>query len=69
MNDAVGLELRNIIDRYGPEVCEDPRRVEALLRDLSGEHRREIFVLAGGQPGREFRLSCARAAVRCLFRY
>ena len=34
MNDAVGLELRNIIDRYGPEVCEDPRRVEALLRDL-----------------------------------
>ena len=47
MEDAVGVELRRIVLRYGPGICEDARRVEALLRDLSGEHRREIFVLAG----------------------
>ena len=47
MNDAVATQLRQIVARYGLEVCEDPRRVEALLRDLSGEHRREIAVLAG----------------------
>ena len=47
MDDAVGVELRRIVLRYGPGVGEDARRVEALLRDLSGEHRREIFVLAG----------------------
>ena len=47
MDDAVGLELRKIIGRYGSDVSEDPRRVDALLRDLSGEHRREIFVLVG----------------------
>ena len=47
VNDAVAIQLRQIVDRYGLEVCEDPRRVEALLRDLSGEHRREIAVLVG----------------------
>ena len=47
VNDAVATQLRQIVARYGLEVCEDPRRVEALLRDLSGEHRREIAVLAG----------------------
>lgn len=46
MNDAVGIQLRQIMVTYGPEVCEDARKVEALLRDLSGEYRREIFVLA-----------------------
>ena len=30
---------------YGTEVCTDPRRVEALLRDLCGEHRLEISVI------------------------
>jgi hypothetical protein len=47
MNDAVGTQLRQIVERYGPEVCEDMRRIEALLRDLSGEHRREVAVLVG----------------------
>lgn len=37
--------LRNIITQYGTSVCDDPRRVEALLRDLCGQHKREISVL------------------------
>ena len=45
MNDAVITQLRRIVATYGVEVCEDPRRVEGLLRDLSGQHRREIAVL------------------------
>ena len=45
MDDAVLAKLRDIAARYGPGVCEDARRVEAVLRDLSGEHRREIAVL------------------------
>ncbi len=32
---------------YGPALCEDPRRVEALLRDLCGGGRKEIFILVG----------------------
>jgi hypothetical protein len=45
MNDAVRGQLREIVGKYGPGVCEDPHSVEALLRDLAGEHRREISVL------------------------
>jgi Right handed beta helix region len=47
MNEAVAAVLGRIVASYGAEVSEDPRRVEALLRDLSGEHRREISVLSG----------------------
>jgi len=47
VNDAIGAQLRLVVATYGLGICEDARRVEALLRDLSGEHRREIFVLAG----------------------
>ena len=47
MNDAIGAQLRLVVATYGLGICDDARRVEALLRDLSGEHRREIFVLAG----------------------
>ena len=45
MAEAVEAALDHIIAEYGLEVCEDARRVEALLRDLSGEHRREISIL------------------------
>ncbi|HVB46091.1 MAG TPA: hypothetical protein VNF47_25755 [Streptosporangiaceae bacterium] len=47
MNNAVVAQLRHIVVTYGVEVCEDARRVEGLLRDLAGEHRREIAVLVG----------------------
>jgi hypothetical protein len=45
MNDAVRIQLRKIIVTYGPDICQDPQRVEGLLRDLVAEHRLEISVL------------------------
>src|ERR1019366_7675822 len=47
VNDAVRTQLRQIVITYGLEICEDPRRVEALLRDLAAGYRREIAVLVG----------------------
>ena len=45
MNDVPRQTLKRILDQYGRDVCDDPRRCEALLRDFCGEYRREIFVL------------------------
>jgi WD40 repeat protein len=45
MNDVPRQTLKQILDQYGRDVCNDPRRCEALLRDFCGEYRREIFVL------------------------
>lgn len=45
MHDLPRQKLRELIAEYGLSLCEDPRRVEALLKDLCGQHRREIFVL------------------------
>ncbi|HEX8352147.1 MAG TPA: hypothetical protein VF611_04585 [Pyrinomonadaceae bacterium] len=47
MNDAPRRTLRGLIDRHGPGLCSDARRCEGLLRDLCGEHRREINILVG----------------------
>lgn len=47
MDDAIVGKLRGIVLSHGVEVCEDVRRVENLLRDLSGEHRREISLIVG----------------------
>lgn len=44
MNDAPKETLTQLVGRY-PSLHEDPRRCEALLRDLCGEHRGEISVL------------------------
>ena len=45
MNDAPRQKLREIIERHGREIIENPRRVEGLLRDYCGAYRREISVL------------------------
>jgi WD40 repeat protein len=45
MSDVPRETLKEIIRQYGRDVCRDPRRCEGLLRDLAGEHKREIFVL------------------------
>lgn len=37
--------LRRIINRYGQEVMDDSRRVQALLRDMAGEHRAEVAAM------------------------
>lgn len=38
-------KLFQLIQRYGKELGEDPRRCEALLRDVCGTYRKEIFAL------------------------
>jgi hypothetical protein len=45
MNNAPRNSLRQIIAKYGNDLCGDARRCENLLKDLSGEYRREINVL------------------------
>jgi hypothetical protein len=55
MNDQPRQALGELIARYGPGVADDPRRCEALLRDLAGAHKRELNVLSAalraGIPG------------------
>jgi hypothetical protein len=47
MNDLPRQTLSRIILQHGRGICETPKRVEALLRDLSGAHRREINIIVG----------------------
>ena len=49
MNDEPRHKLREIVDRYGQSVVDDPRRCRALLLDYCGQFRREIFVLHTAQ--------------------
>jgi len=45
MNNVPRQTLRQIIAKYGQDLCSDARRCEGLLKDLCGEYRREISVL------------------------
>lgn len=45
MNNQPRDTLRQIIAKYGTNLCGDARRVEGLLKDLCGVYRREINVL------------------------
>ncbi|MBN1261205.1 MAG: WD40 repeat domain-containing protein, partial [Anaerolineae bacterium] len=45
MNNNIQKTLKQIVERYGPDAYATPQRCEALLRDLAGKHKREIFVL------------------------
>lgn len=47
MNDLPRYTLSRIILEHGRGICDTPKRVEALLRDLSGAHRREINIIIG----------------------
>ncbi len=47
MDDRARDTLTQLIADHGTSLCEDPRRCEALLRDLCAEHPREINVLIG----------------------
>jgi hypothetical protein len=47
MNDLPRHTLSRIIAEHGRGICDAPKRVEALLRDLCGAHRREINIIAG----------------------
>ncbi|CAN5507153.1 hypothetical protein BH10CHL1_BH10CHL1_11240 [soil metagenome] len=48
-NDIPAETLRKIIQQYGTSICDEPRRCEALLKDLCGEYKREIHLLIGAQ--------------------
>ena len=47
MNDLPRHTLSRIILEHGRAICDTPKRVEALLRDLCGAHRREINIIVG----------------------
>mgnify|MGYP000066162592 CR=1 FL=1 len=52
MNNEARQKLREIVDTYGQNVVNDPRRCKALLLDYCGQYRREIFVLNAAQEER-----------------
>lgn len=52
MNQQPRRLLRQLIARYGTELHRDPKRTEAFLQDLCGQHQREIFVLVHAQRQR-----------------
>lgn len=45
MDDLPRQTLREIVARYGTAITKDPRRCRALLMDLCGAYKPEIFVL------------------------
>ena len=45
MDEGVQGALGELLARFGPGLAEDPRRLEALLRDLAGQDRQAIFLL------------------------
>ncbi len=45
MNDEVRIKLKELVATYRTELSTDIRKVEGLLRDYCGEHKREIAVL------------------------
>ncbi|MBA3321712.1 MAG: hypothetical protein H0T45_09760, partial [Pyrinomonadaceae bacterium] len=64
MNDVPRQTLRELIDKYGPDLCSDAGRCGGLLRDLCGAHRREINILIGALKERvPLDLLAARSAM------
>ncbi len=47
MNDLPRHTLSRIIADHGRAICDEPKRIESLLRDLCGAHRREINIITG----------------------
>ena len=45
MNDRVRQKLSEIIQRYGRDICNEPKRCKGLLLDHCAGDRREVFVL------------------------
>ena len=46
-------KLVELVARFGRDICDDPRRCEALLRDVCGDqHQREVFVLVAAVKNR-----------------
>lgn len=49
MHDRPRQILRQLVLHYGQPIIHDPRRVDAFLQDVCGQHYREIFVLVHAQ--------------------
>lgn len=47
MPDTPREKMEYIVRQFGLSILDDPRRCEALLRDLCPENRREINILVG----------------------
>lgn len=47
MNNIPRQQLYQLIATYGHSLCDDPRRCEALLKDLCAQYRPEVSVLVG----------------------
>ena len=45
MKDKISRQLKEIIFRYGVSVCDEPKRLKSLLKDLCPNSPRENFVL------------------------
>lgn len=45
MSDIPRKKLIELINKHGPLLCNDPNRLEGLLRDVSSGYQREIFLL------------------------
>ena len=45
MRVQIAEQLKEIIFRYGVSVCDEPKRLESLLKDLCPNSPRENFVL------------------------
>lgn len=52
MNPLPRHTLKKIVSQRGRDICASPSRLEALLRDLCGDYRREINVLIGALENR-----------------
>lgn len=45
MQDIVRSKLAELVGRFGPGLCDDAKRCEAILRDVCNAHKREILAL------------------------
>ena len=45
LNEYPRQQLQKLITQFGDAVCDDPKRCEAILRDLCPEYRRETNLL------------------------
>jgi len=62
VQDAVRTQLAELVGRFGLDLCNDPKRCEGLLRDVCGDHKREMLALvsaARNGVGSELRQSSA----------
>ena len=62
MEQIVRSKLAELVGRFGLDLCNDPKRCEGLLRDVCGEHKREITALVSAARegvGAELRQSSA----------